>query len=316
MILTFATFADVYQERVSIKGYGCIAELKHLHHRESREEALLSETDKEASQRVENIGDKSVYHFWSTSLVSLLVSFENFRASIVKYRKDLRMPRLLAAQSRSPYFVITLSFLFFFIFIHASRMVIFMILTKWEAGAPPYQVVNTRQNYSFNERVQEVPKLRINSIKRQYFLGENFGKGREIISLDDRDAYLNGRAEVFADERLRNAIRGLGDVDKRRAFSFASARCVDLRAIYNAPERIVGACIVCGIGFPGGFVDRSMGFLLSVSCRAPITPDNSLALPVSGSLDTAQDQPRRDRKRVAGESNLDRWGGTRDLGRL
>lgn len=126
---------------------------------------------------------------------------------------------------------------------------------------------------------------------------------KEIISLD-RD--LNGRAEDFCERTFTKCHPRLGDVDKRRAFSFASARCVDLRAIYNAPERIVGACIVCGIGFPGGFVDRSMGFLLSVSCRAPITPDNSLALPVSGSLDTAQDQPRRDRKRVAGESNLDR----------
>jgi len=104
---------------VSIKGYGCIAELKHLHHRESREEALLSETDKEASQRVENIGDKSVYHFWSTSLVSLLVSFENFRASIVKYRKDLRMPRLLATQSRSPYFVIILCHFYFFFYFYS-----------------------------------------------------------------------------------------------------------------------------------------------------------------------------------------------------
>lgn len=123
MISTSATFADVYQERVSIKGYGCIAELKHLHHRESREEALLSETDKEASQRVENIGDKSVYHFWSTSLVSLLVSFKNFRESIVKYRKDLRMPRLLAAQSRSPYFVITsLCHYVFYSFYFYSRL--------------------------------------------------------------------------------------------------------------------------------------------------------------------------------------------------
>lgn len=135
-ILTFATLADAYQERFDKRIRLCIAELKHLHHRDSREEKRCCRIDKEASQRVENIGDKSVYHFWSVNLVSLLVSFDNFRTLIIKYRKNLRMPRLLAGTKslsslRNSFIRLYVIFTFFYLYLfNAFRMVLFTTLTK------------------------------------------------------------------------------------------------------------------------------------------------------------------------------------------
>lgn len=137
--------------------------------------------------------------------------------------------------------------------------------------------------------VQNVPKL---LRKQGHFFSRKFQKLRPwrdnfwIIVRRVSERRMSEGA-FFPDGRLRNSDADCENEGRRSSIKctrFRAGEINTLRAIYNRSGTYrVGACIVCGTRFPGGFVDRSMGFLLSVSCHTRITPDSSFSLFLSPS---------------------------------